>query len=104
MYPVRTTQFIAGRLGQADVADLARLHLLRDRADGVFDRHVRVDPVLVVVVDLIIAELSQSLVDCPRHVSRVSVDSVLSVGDVDVKTARTEERREGQECGSKGRT
>src|SRR3546814_10881243 len=82
MYPVRTTQFIAGRLGQSDVADLARLHLLRDRADGVFDRHVRVDPVQVVEVDMIDAESSQRLVECPRHVSRVAVDPALTVGDV----------------------
>ena len=40
-----------GGLGQAEVPDLARLDEFLDGAGDVLDRHVRVDPVLVVQVD-----------------------------------------------------
>ena len=44
------------RLGQAEVADLAGLDELGHGADGLLDRHGRVDPVLVVEVEVVDAE------------------------------------------------
>jgi len=46
-------------LGQADVADLALGDQLGQRPDGVLDRRVRVDPVLVVQVDAVGAQPRQ---------------------------------------------
>ena len=43
-------------LRQPEVADLARLDEVLHRADGLLDRHVRVDPVLEVQVDVVDAE------------------------------------------------
>jgi hypothetical protein len=61
-------------LGQAEVADLALGEQFGDGADGVLDRRARVDPVLVVQVDVVGAEaLEGSLdggADVPRLLSR----------------------------------
>ena len=50
-------QRLRSRLGQAEVAHLARFHQPRHRAHRVLDRHVRVDAVQVVEVDGVDAEL-----------------------------------------------
>ena len=47
-------------LGQADVADVAGLDQLGDRADGLLDRHVRVEPGGPVDVDVVGAEAAQA--------------------------------------------
>ena len=47
------------RLGQTDVADLALRDQLRQRTDGLFDRRLRVDAVLVVEVDVVGVESPQ---------------------------------------------
>jgi hypothetical protein len=46
-------------LGQADVADVAGVHQLGDGADGVLDRHVRVEPRRAVDVDRLDTEALQ---------------------------------------------
>ena len=51
-------------LGQADVADLALGDQLGQGADGVLDGGLRVDPVLVVQVDVVSAEPLQRPLDC----------------------------------------
>ena len=50
---------LRGGLGQPDVQDLALGDQLGQRADGLLDRGVRVDPVLVVEVDVVGAEPPQ---------------------------------------------
>ena len=61
-------------LGQSDVADLALGHQLGHSADGVLDRSVRVDPVLVVQVDVVGAEPLQGALDRGADVGRAAVD------------------------------
>ncbi len=52
-----------GCLGHAEVLHLAGLDQLLDRAGDVFDRHLRVDPVLVVEVESLDAEPLQRAFD-----------------------------------------
>ena len=57
-------------LGQADVQDLALGDQLGQRADGLLDGRVRVDPVLVVEIDVIGAEPLQGALDRGADVGR----------------------------------
>ena len=50
-------------LGQTQVADLAGLHQVGHGADGVLDRHVRIDAVLIQQVDVVGAEALQGRLD-----------------------------------------
>jgi hypothetical protein len=61
--------------GQADVADLALGHQLSQSAGGVLDRGVRVDPVLVVQVDVVDTEPLQGTFDRSADVSRAAVEN-----------------------------
>ena len=56
VHRVRATNRLRPDLGEADVADVARLHQLRDRADGLLDRHVGEDAAGPVDVDVVGAE------------------------------------------------
>jgi hypothetical protein len=56
------------RLAQAQVADLALLDEPRHRPDGVLDRHVGVDPVLVVEVDPVDLQPLQAPLESDGHV------------------------------------
>jgi hypothetical protein len=72
------------RLGQADVADLALGDQLGQGADGVLDRGVGVDAVLVVQVDVVGAEPPQGAVDRGADVGRAAVEvagAAAGVGD-----------------------
>ena len=60
---VRSSDRLGGRLGHAEVLHLAGLDEFLDRAGDVLDRHLRVDPVLVVEVDGVDAEPLQRAVD-----------------------------------------
>jgi hypothetical protein len=40
----RPSKGLSAHLRQADMADMAGLHHLRNGADGLFDRHIRVQP------------------------------------------------------------
>jgi hypothetical protein len=55
------------------VCDLALLHQLGDGADGVLDRDLRVDPVLVVQVDVVGAQPAQGALDGGGDVGRAAV-------------------------------
>ena len=55
-------------LAEPDVADLALLDQLGERADGLLDRRVRVDAVLVVEVDVVGAQPLQRALDRAAHV------------------------------------
>ena len=59
---VRPADGLGRRLGQAEVAHLARLHQLAHGADRLLDRRLRVHPVLVVEVDVVEAEPAQRVV------------------------------------------
>ena len=54
---------VGGGLGQAEVLDLAGVDQVLDRAGDLLDRHVGVDPVLVVQVDRVDPEPPQRAVD-----------------------------------------
>src|SRR5262249_26018491 len=53
---VRAANRLGRRLTEADVTDLALVDQLRQRADRLLDRHVGIDAVLVVEVDILRAE------------------------------------------------
>ena len=61
-------------LGQPDVADLALGDQFGDGADGVLDRGVRVDPVLVVQVDVVGVEPSQRAFNGGADAGRAAVE------------------------------
>ena len=50
---VRKANRLRARLGEAEVPDLARLDQILDRARDVLDRHLGIDPVLIVEIDMI---------------------------------------------------
>ena len=72
---VRPADGVGRRLGQPEVADLARGDQLGHRADGLLDRHRLVDPVLVVEVDVVDAEPLQAGVAGLADVRRAAVDA-----------------------------
>ena len=59
---------VSGCLAQPDVADLALRDQLGHRADGLLDRHVRIDAMLVVEVDVVRAESAERPLDRAAHV------------------------------------
>ena len=65
---VRAADGLRRRLAEPEVEHLARLHELGHRADGLLDRHVGIDAVLVVEVDVVGAEPLQRAVDRAAHV------------------------------------
>ena len=73
VHRVRPADRRRGRLGQPDVPGLARGHDLRERADGLLDRHLRVHPVQVVQVDVVPAQPRQARIDRAAHVLRPPV-------------------------------
>ena len=68
-------QRLGARLGQPEVADLALLHELGHRADGLLDRRVGVDAVLVVEVDVVDAEAPQRSLGRLAHVLGPAADA-----------------------------
>src|SRR5437773_5129395 len=71
-------------LREADVKDLALGHQLGQRADGVLDRRVRVDSVLVVKVDAVGPEPLQGALERGADVCRAAVENsgaTVGVGD-----------------------
>ena len=69
-------------LGQSEVADLALAHQVGHSPDGVLDRSVRVDPMLVVQVDVVSAEALQGALDGGADVRRGAVDHAGSASGV----------------------
>ena len=60
-------------LGQADVQNPALGDQVGQRTDGLFDRGVRVDPVLVIEIDVIGVQTLQGALDCGTDVGRSAV-------------------------------
>ena len=51
MHLVRAANGLGRRLGQAEMAHLALAHEVRHRADRLFDRHLRIDAMLIIQID-----------------------------------------------------
>ena len=80
-----------GGLGEAEVAHLPGPDQLRHRPDGLLDRRVRVDPVLVVEVDDVHAESPEACVAAVPDVLRIAPDAEeLAVRAADVSELRRE--------------
>ena len=75
MHGVRAANRFRRRFRQAQVSHLAGLDELRHRADGLLDRRIRVDAVLVIDVDRVDAEPLQRRVAGPVHVVGTAVDA-----------------------------
>src|SRR3954452_6673123 len=56
MHRMRAADGRRSRLGQAEVSNLPRLDELRHSSDGLFDRRLRIDAVLIIEIDRIDAE------------------------------------------------
>ncbi len=70
---VGTADGVQPGLGQSDVADLAFGHELRQHADDLLDRSVRIDPMLVVEIDVVGAEPAQRALQRHADVVRAAV-------------------------------
>jgi hypothetical protein len=62
-------------LGQTDVTDLARRDECGQGADGVLDRRVRIDSVLVVQIDMVGGQPLQGAFDRDADVRRAAVEN-----------------------------
>ena len=72
---VRAPDRVGRRLAEPDVADLALLHQLGQRADGLLDRRVRVHAVLVVEVDVVGAQPLERALERLPDVLRRAVEA-----------------------------
>ena len=91
VHGVRAADRLGAGLGEADVADLALLHQFGHRADGLLDRRVGVDAVLVVEVDVVDAQALQRALAAAWTYSGLpsiepSVDSSPGVAELDRRT------------------
>jgi hypothetical protein len=77
---VRAADRLGPRLRQSEGADLALLDQALHRADGLLDRHVRVDAVLVIEIDDLQAKTLQARLAGLHDVLGTAVDSLLAVG------------------------
>src|SRR5690349_13344099 len=85
MHRMRAADRRRRRLAEAEVAHLPLLHELRHRPDGLLDRHVVVDAMLIIEVDVVDAEPLERGVAGATHVLRGAVDAeavALLVADV----------------------
>src|SRR5208282_2403853 len=80
MNRVRTANRSGRRLRHPEVADLARAHQFRHRADRFFDWHLLVDAMLVIKIDVVDAEALQRRIAGGSNVLGLSVDRSLAVG------------------------
>ena len=76
MHGVRPAQRPRRCLGQAEIAHLAGLDQIGHGADGVLDRHVRIDPVLIEEVDVVDPEPRQRAVTRFAHMLRPAVGAL----------------------------
>ena len=89
MHRMRPADRLGADLGQADMLDPAGFHHVGHRADGVFNRHVRIEPRRAVDVDVIDAESLQRIGDKVLHrrgtavVAEKAVDGVAQRAELD---------------------
>src|SRR5262245_51236079 len=79
------------RLREPEPAHLALAHQLGHGADGVFDRHLGVDAVQVIEVDVVDAEVPQARLAGLRHVLGPAVVALAPVGQVEIAELRGED-------------
>ena len=72
---LRAADRLGADLGEADVADVARLDHLGDRADRLLDRHLGVEAAEPVDVDVVGAEPAQRVGEEVLHRDRAAVDA-----------------------------
>lgn len=77
---VGPAQLVGRDVGQAQVAHQAVLHEVRDGADGVLQRDLRVGEVRVVQVDHVGAQVAQRLLGVPAYVAGLGVHGELAEG------------------------
>ena len=83
---------VGAGLAQAEIAHLALLDQARHGADGILDRHVGIDTVDVIEVDVVDAETLQARVAGDRHIIRLAVDpATLAAGAADIAEFRSDE-------------
>src|SRR5215467_9491094 len=76
---------VGAGLAEAEMADLALLDEPRHGADGVLDRHVRVDAMDVIEIDHLDAEPLEARLAGDRHIVGLAVDAAaLPAGSADV--------------------
>src|SRR6185503_1551794 len=92
MHLVRAADGLGTRLGQAERAHLALLDQLLHRADGLLDRHVRIDAGLVIEVDHVDAEALEAGIAGLLYVFRPAVDALLAVGAFHLPELRHHQR------------
>ncbi len=84
MHFVGAADGLRPRFGQADEAHLSLLHEACHRADRVLDRHFRIDAVLVVQVDRLLAQPLEARLASLRHVFGAAIDGILPALDTDL--------------------
>jgi len=75
MYLLGAPDGVRRRLGQSQMTHFAGLDQLGHRADGFFDRNSRIDPVLVIQIDVVDAEPLETGVAGRVHVLWCSIDA-----------------------------
>src|SRR2546428_3426345 len=60
---------------QADVSDLAGFDEIRHGTDGIFDRGIRIQPMLIIQVDIICAQAAKRTLYGPLDMSRTAVQA-----------------------------
>src|SRR3546814_8559618 len=82
MYGGGSVDGIGADLGEADVADMSCLHHVGDRADGLLDRHLRIEPGGPVDVDVVDAQALQRIGEEGLHRRRPAVEADPATGRV----------------------
>ena len=66
---------VGPHLGQSNGADIPGLHEIRNRADGLFDRLLRIETTWAVDVDMIDAEAPEGVAEEVLHGRRLRIDT-----------------------------
>jgi hypothetical protein len=90
VHGVRATDRVRSCLRESEVADLARLHELRHRPDGLLDRDPGIHPMLVEQVDVVGPESIQRAVDRTPDVLGPAVGAPLGILEAAVPELRRE--------------
>src|SRR5260370_36997136 len=68
------------RLGKAEIADLTLADQICHRANRLLDRHVLVDAMLIIEIDMIHAESAERRFTSGAHVIGSAINSALAIG------------------------
>jgi hypothetical protein len=89
---VRAPERLYARFADADEPHLALRDELRHRADGIFDRHVRIDPMEVVDVDHVHPKALETRFTAFEYVFGTPVGGFAAVRQIDVAELARDER------------